>query len=112
MGAGGRVLGTRTIPALWQGSPCLREQRSLRIFVAAAALATYFGAWFYLGSGDGPFSPYNGLFGSRITLYCLPPPSFACFQLNAWLMLAAILVTDWMVLWPVRPGSSPKPNVP
>ncbi|MDE1858769.1 MAG: hypothetical protein KGI26_06870 [Thaumarchaeota archaeon] len=89
------------------------KQKILRVFVAVAVLATYLVVWFYQGSGDGPYSPYNALFGSRITLYCLPPPSFGCFQLNAWLILAAILVIDWMVLWPVRPGFRPQtPKAP
>ncbi len=58
--------------------------------------------WFYWGSGDGPFSPYDGLFGSRITLYCGPFPS-GCIQINSWLIFAALIIASLMILWSIRP---------
>ena len=84
------------------GSP--RPQRkslTFRISGTFTMLVGYLVIWFYWGSGNGPFSPYNGLFGSRITLYCPPYPA-GCIQISSWLIFAAFVIASSMLLWPLK----------
>ena len=90
-------------------SPHRPNRRRVAIGVSGVVtmLVGYLVMWFYWGSGDGPFSPYNGLFGSRITLYCFPPPNYGCFQINSWLIFAAFIIASLMILWELRPRGNP-----
>ena len=87
----------------------LRKNLTFRMSGTFTMLVGYLVLWFYWGSGDGPFSPYNGLFGSRITLYCGPFPS-GCFQINSWLIFAALVITSLMLLWPLKTMMAQAPS--
>lgn len=82
-----------------------RLKVAIRISGVATMLVFYFAIWEYWGSGDGPWAPAHGLFGSRINLGC---NGFGggCFFLNSWLIFCALVLASVLILWPLRKSTA------